>query len=458
MLHDVRYALRSLVKAPAFTVVIVLTLALGIGASTAIFSVVNTVLLHPLPYTQPEQLTRVCSDAGCYWISPAEFLDLRRATRAMKSMEAWVNAGVNISTATEPARVTAAYVTGGMLNMLGVKAAMGRGITPQDGVPGAAQVAVISHGLWQRAFGASPGTVGREIQINGTTAVVIGIMPAGFQFPLGGADVPEVWAPLQLDPATPGGRDAKFLNVIARLKPQVTLSQAQSELGAATRDWKARFPGSTTHTLVYRGLHEELVGSIRPALRMLMAAVGFLMLIACMNVANLLLVRAEARQSETSVRVALGARLGQLARQFAIAGLVLSMAGAAVGMLLAFGGLELIRSLSGTGIPRAAEIGIDASVVCFTLAVSVATGLVFGLAPLIHTAKRNLQGGMKSSAAATTGAARARRFRQTLVVSQLALALILLTGTGLIEVLRLVAKGHEQPRRRSQSSSSVRTP
>jgi predicted permease len=444
MISDFKHALRSLLKAPGFTAIAVLTLALGIGATTTIFSVVNTVLLRPLPYVQPERLARIYTEFPGYpngglqrfVISKAEYFDLKQGARLWDSIEGWVDSGVNIATSAEPIRVTGSFVTGGMLRALGIPAVLGRVINQQDDEPGAARVAVISYGLWQRTFAGERSILGRDVFLNGLKCTIVGVMPKGFQFPLGQANASEIWAPLQLDRTNPGERSAHSLNLLGRLDKGVTLHQVQAELDLLVQHWGQTGAGHRfepkNHTLVTYGLHDEVVRTVRPALQMLFAAVCFLLLIACVNVANLLLARAEARQREIAIRGALGAGFWRLARQFAAEGILLSSVGAAAGLLLTSAGLTLIKFFTEGSIPRSTEMEIDATVLLFTLAVVLLTGLAFGLAPLIHVVGKNLHGSMKSAAVSTTDTTHARQFRHALVVSQLALALILLTGTGLM--------------------------
>jgi putative ABC transport system permease protein len=442
MLSDLRFALRSLRNAPGFTAVAVLTLALGIGATVAIFSLVNTALLRPLPYAEPDRLVRIYMEAPNrangvlrrFRAATTEYFQLERELQSWQSLDAWRTGGVNLAGAREPIRVTATMVTGGLLEMLGVGAALGRIVTPEDDQLGAAPVAVISHGLWQRAFGGDPAALGQEVVINGQTRTVVGVMPAGFAFPPGEADASDIWVPLQIDPALPVNDHSVFL--LGRLKPGVALPAAQAEL----ETFVARRGDAGTahrwdpdqHTLASYGLHDEVVLAVRPALRMLFGAVCFLLLIACANVANLLLSRAEARQREIATRSALGAALPRLAAQFAMEGTLLSLLGTAAGVLLAFFALRLISVAGAASIPQALDARIDGPVVAFAVTISLVTGLLFGLAPLQHAVKRNLHGAIRAAGAATTRAAGARRFRQGLIVGQLALALILLAGTGLM--------------------------
>ena len=444
--EDLRYALRMLAKNPGFTATALVCLALGIGATSAIFSVVNAVVLRPLPYAHPEQLVRVYSEFPTFpggglrrfWISPPEFMDLRREAKAFDSVDGWVINGVNLAGDAEPIRATACSVTGTMLQTLGVAPVLGRVLDPKDDAPGAPLAAVISYGLWQRAFGANPGIAGRDTLVNGRKATIVGVMSRGFQFPPGEADPPEIWTPLQIDPARPGNRGNHYLYLLARMKPAITLPQARSDLARLMTEWgKNDGPNSHAihpkfHPMLAFPFHEEVVGGVRTAMLMLLAAVGFVLLIACVNVANLLLARAEGRQREIAIRSAIGAATSRLVRQFITEGVVLSLAGAILGLGVAFGGLALIRNSSGTGIPRVAEIRLDGAILIFTLAVSVLTGIFFGLSPVAHLAIRNLHESLKSAVGRVTGSTGARNFRRVLVVAELALALVLLIGTGLM--------------------------
>lgn len=441
---DLKFAIRQLLKNPGFTTIAVLTLALGIGAITAIFSVVNTVLLQPLPYSQPERLVRIYTEfpnfpnGGLrrFSFSVPEYLELQRDTKSWESIDAWITGGVNVGGDTQPTRATASALTGGLFSSLGATPSLGRILTPEDDVPGGPQVAVISHGLWQRAFAGDKDVVGRDFLLDGGPFTVIGVMPEAFQFPPGQLDATEVWAPIQIDPANPGERSNHSLNLIGRLKTGVTLEQAQAEIDSLEEHWGETIAGhhldGADHTIVSFGLHDEVVRGVRPALRMLLGAVAFLLLIACVNVANLLLARAESRQREIAVRGALGAGLGRLGFQFVIEGLLLASIGVAAGLLLGFGGLKLLKSIGIATLPRAGEISIDVRVVMFTVALTFLTGLIFGLAPLAHVIRRNLHNALKSVATSTTGAAPVQRFRQGLVVAQLALSLSLLIGAGLM--------------------------
>ena len=443
--QNVRYGLRMLAKNPGFTAAAVACLALGIGATSAIFSVVNAVLLRALPYANAPRLVRVFTEfptfpnGGLHHfpVSPPELLDLKRDTTSWDALEAWANRGVNLSGASEPVRAQASQVTGGMLPMLGVTPAKGRLLTPEDDRPNQPLTAVISYGLWQRAYGGDPGILGRDIRLNGNPCNVVGVMPPSFAFPPGELDAPELWLPLQIDPANPGGRDSHFLNLLGRFRSGVTMPQAASEMERYERQSLATLGMNHPfdpkfHPIVLAGFQDEVVRGVRKAMLVLLGAVVCVLLIACVNVANLLLARSEARRREIAVRAAIGAGLGRLLQQFAIEGILLSLAGAVFGMLLALGGLRLLVATNAGSIPRAGEIDIDWQVLLFTLGVSVATGIAFGLAPILHLKPSALYDTLKAAAGRTTSAVAANRFRAVLVTSELALALILLIGSGLM--------------------------
>jgi putative ABC transport system permease protein len=431
---------------PGFTAVAVACLALGIGATTAIFSIVDAVLLRPLPYRDSGRLVRVFTEFPTFpngglrhfWVSPPEYLEIRRDTQSWQDLEGWLNGGVNLAGSAEPVRAQASFVTGGMLRMLGVSPMMGRLPADADDAPNAPMTAVLSYALWQRAFGGDPGILGRDIRLDGAGCTVIGVMPRGFAFPPGEVDPVELWAPLQLDPAKPGGRASHYLNVLGRLRPGTTRAQASGEMSRYVRN-SAVPQGAgrhgfnpTFHPIVLAGFQDEVVRAVRPAMLVLLGAVVFVLLIACVNVANLLLARSEARRREIAVRAAIGAGTGELLRQFVIEGILLSLAGAAVGLGLAFGGIRLLLATNAGSIPRAAEIGIDWGVLAFSLALSVATGILFGLAPVLHLQLRSLHETLRNAAGRAAGAVSASRFRSALVTGELALALVLLIGAALM--------------------------
>jgi putative ABC transport system permease protein len=451
LLHDLRYGLRIMFRNPAFAVAAVLCLALGIGATSAIFSVVNAVLLRPLPYVQPQRLVKVYSEFGNFpggglkrfWISPPEYIDLKRDTRSWESLDAWVNGGANIAGNAQPLRATASFITGGLLPSLGVSPQLGRTITPEDDDPKANAVVDISYGLWQRAFGGRRDILGKEILLNGQKASIIGVMPRGFTFPPGEVDPPEVWTALQLGPPQDNQRGSHFLYLIGRLKPNVTPQQAQAEFESLVKYWgetgSAKVHhfrpdnGPLNHTLISYPFQSEVVSNVRPALLMLLGAVCFVLLIACVNVANLLLARAEARQREIAVRTAIGASSWRLLRQFIAEGILLSLVGAILGLALAYAGLYIIKVTNAGSIPRAEEIGIDATVLLVTLLVSILTGVVFGLAPLMHLALRNVYELLKDvGGGAASGSVAAQNFRRGLVAFEIGSAMLLLICCGLM--------------------------
>jgi putative ABC transport system permease protein len=444
--QDVVFALRLMRKNLGFTAAAVLCLMLGIGATTGIFTVVNAVLLEPLPYAHPEQLIRLYTEFPTFpngglhrfWASGPEFLDLRRDTHSWASLDAWITGGVNLAGKAEPVRVTAAYVSGGLLESLGVSPIAGRLIAPSDDVPGANIVADISYGTWQAQFAGDPNIVGRETRLDGKKCTIIGVMPRGFQFPPGEQDPAQVWSALQLDPANPGGRGSHNYYLLGRLKPGVTAVQAQGELASLVQSYGERRAPNThsfdpeKHTIVSYPLQAEVVSSVRPALLMLLGAVAFVLLIASVNVANLLLARAEARRREIAIRGALGASLVRLARQFVTEGVLLAFCGGLLGVALAYGGVRLVQLTNAGGIPRADEIAMDWRVLVFTLVTSVLTGVLFGLAPIAPLIVSGISESLKDTAGSTTAAAGAQFFRRALVAGELAMALVLLIGCGLM--------------------------
>jgi putative ABC transport system permease protein len=444
--QDLQFAVRMMMKNRGFTATAVVCLMLGIGATTAIFTVVNAVLLQPLPYAHPERLVRVYTEFPTFpngglrrfWTSGPEFLDLRRDTHSWAALDAWITAGANLGGKTQPVRVTAAYVSGGLLETLGVAPISGRLISSTDDVPGGTVVADVSYGTWRSVFGGDPGIVGRETRLDGRKCTIIGVMPKSFQFPPGEADPAQVWTALQLDPAKPGGRGSHNFYLLGRLKPGVSAAQAQGEMAALVQaSGEHRSPDTHSfdpkkHTIVSFPLQAEVVASIRPALLMLLGAVAFVLLIASVNVANLLLARAEARRREIAIRGALGAGVARLARQFATEGILLALCGAVLGLALSYGGVRLVQLTNAGGIPRADEIVMDWRVLAFTLGTSLVTGVIFGLAPIAPLLVSGIASLMKETAGSTTSAGGAQVFRRVLVVGELAMALVLLIGCGLM--------------------------
>jgi putative ABC transport system permease protein len=443
---ELRYALRALSKNPSLAFAAIVCLALGIGVNTAIYTVVNAVVLRPLAFKDPERLARIYTEFPTYgssggfhkfWMSTPELLDLRRLTHSWASLDAYTINGVNLSGGGEPVRVTAASITGGMLPMLGVAPRMGRIVGPADDRFGAPLTLVLSDGLWRRSFGGVPNIVGRQLKINGLTATVIGVMPREFAFPPGETDPPEIWYPQQINLNSPGGRSNHFQSVVGKLKPGITIQHAQAEfLRIMVEQGRNKTPHFHSfdpkfHTLLALPYHDEVVGNVKTAMLVMLGAVAFVLLIACVNVGNLLLARAESRQHEIAVRKAVGASMWDLARQCLIEGLVLASLGAALGLAVAWGALYLILAFNQGSIPRAEEIGIDWRVLVFTISASFLTGIFFGLAPLAQFAGHS-QESLKSATGRSTATRGAHLLRRLMVVSELALALILLVGAGLM--------------------------
>jgi len=440
-LQDLKYALRMLKKNPAFTAVAILTLAVGIGANSAIFSVVNSVLLRPLPYRQPGQLVRVYSEFPTmklqkFWLSAPELLDIQREAKSWEAIGAWAPGGQNVGTESEPMRVTSAAITRSLIDVLGVQPERGRNFTEEEDRNGGPEVAIISHSLWQKGFGGASDIIGKQIQVNSTTTTVVGVMPANFAFPPGSNDQVELLVPFQFDPANPGGRASHFLSVIGRLKPGVTTEQALSEMSSLMNGWKSEgraqhLLSAPNHPVIMVGLHEDVVGSARKAVWLLMAAVGFVLLIACVNVANLLLARAESRHREFAVRLALGAGLKRMVRQFIAEGFVLVLIASILGVAIAFAGLRVLLLFAPDSVPRTEEIGVGLPVLAFTIAVAIVAVFLFGLAPLAQISERNLANWIRSAGQrAIRGGG--QTLRKSLVVAEIALAVILVVGSGLM--------------------------
>ena len=439
LITDIRYALRALSKAPGFTLVAVLTLALGIGANSAIFSVLSGVVLRPLPYAQPDQLVSVASKFPTlgfdkFWISPPEYLELQERSRALASFGGYRTGQVSIGGTATPMRVTSAVATHELFTTLGVAAMLGRPFNAEEDVPNGENVVTLSHELWQRAFAGDPQIVGQSIQVNGNAARVTGVMPPGFDVADAGV---EVWIPVAIDRANRQNRGSHFLNVVARRAPGVSFEQAEAEMRTLVAQWSSLNPDShvpvpDNHPVFLTDLQEEMIGGIRPALMLLLGAVAFVLLIACANVANLLLARAETRQREVAVRAAIGAGRGRLLRQFLTEGVVLAMIGGAVGLALGYLGVRLLIATNPDGIPRAEEIGLDPSVVLFTFILTLVTGLLFGLAPALNLTRRAMATALRDSAGRTTAAGVRLRVRRLLVVGEVALAVILVVGSALL--------------------------
>jgi putative ABC transport system permease protein len=440
--QDLRYGARMLFRKPGFTLIAVVTLALGIGANTAIFSVVNGVLLRPLPYKEPDRLARVYSEFPTmklrkFWISPPEYLEIQKEAKSWESIGAWASGGVNIAATGSPIRVTSTGVTRSLIDTLGVQPALGRNFTPGEDTVGGPRVAIISHALWHRAFGGQSDIIGKEIMIDARPFNVVGVMPQGYDFPPGSNQPSDVWTPFQFDPANPGGRGSHFLNLIGRLKPGTTLDQARSEMEMLMAGWRSENRARhllqpNFHPVLMFPLHEDVVGGAKSAVLMLLGAVAFVLLIACANVASLLLARAEARHREFAVRLALGAGRTRMLRQFLTEGMILVLLGAVCGVALAQGGLELIMAAAPDSVPRTGEIKIDFLVLAFTLGVSALAVFIFALAPMAQLRERNLADWLHGSGKGSGAGASSQLLRKGLVVTEIALALVLVIGSGLM--------------------------
>jgi putative ABC transport system permease protein len=478
--QDLRLAIRGLLRAPGFAAVTILTLALGIGANTAIFSIVNGVILRPLPYPKPEQLMYLTTQFPAlgftqFWVSPPEYFEFRELNQSFGSVGAYTTGEVNLTAGDRPLRARSASVDDALFTTLGIPPIMGRlfskgeaDVIPPPNPTGPVPlppICVLSYELWQSAFGGQANIIGQMIEINGLRREVIGIMPPG-------ADVmdnrTEIWMPLGLNPANRQARGSHFLYLIGRLKDGVPPALAQSELKTLIETWGERtgvknhvfaFPNPAPagqpnagagHILQMHPVQQQIIGSAGRAIWMLQAAVGFVLLIACANLANLMLARAETRHREFAVRTALGAGRGRLLRQFMTEGMVLSILGGVLGLVLAQVGVQALIRVYPASLPRTAEVAVDPAVLFFTLFVAILTGIIFGLAPLLHTRVKMLASALKEGGARGATSAARHHIRRGLVMAEVALAVMLVIGAGLlirtVYNLTMVDAGFERSR------------
>ena len=438
VLQDIRYAVRMLARAPGFTAVAVLTLALGIGANTVVFGMVNSVLLRPLPYDHPEQLVKIWGayekmDIPQNWISEPEVWDLRDTLRTTEAIAPYrTGGGANLTrVGAEPMRVTTSQSAAELLPMLGVMPALGRLFAADEDKPGREHVVLLDYGFWKAQMAGDPGIVGRDIKLNGEAYVVIGVLPEGFTF---GGDA-NLWMPLALDRANPNNRGSHYLEVLARLKPGVTVPQASADIDGVVRNLVEKYPLAYPRTagfsLFLRPLQTDLVGSSQTALVVVFAAVGFVLLIACINLANLLLARGSSRSRELVVRAALGAGRLRLVRQMVTESVVISLVGGGCGVLLAIWVTDALKRTAAVALPNTRPIAVDVQVLLFAAAISIVTGIVFGLAPALQTSGGRGFGALKDAARGTSATA-GRALRSGLVVAEIAIALVLLVTAGLM--------------------------
>jgi putative ABC transport system permease protein len=428
--HDVRYGLRGLLRNPGFTAVAVIALALGIGANSAIFSAVNAILLRPLAYRDSERLV-VILNHGRGPVAPANFIDWKAQSRSFENMGAAEFWTPDLTNTDVPEKLWATRVTSDIFPTLGVEPALGRTFTKSEEQVGNEYEVVLSHGLWQRQFAGDRGVLGRRIQLDGKTYTVVGVMPPGFKFALFWANQAELWAPLALGARTTS-RGGNSLRVFARLSPGVTLDQARAEFAGITARLELQYPGTNKDARIVP-FRERVVGTVRPALLTLLFAVGFVLLIACANVAHMLLARGAARGREVAVRVALGAGRARLIGQFLTESLLLALTGGALGLLLAYCGIRAMVRFGPPGIPRLETLSLDWRVLAFTLAASLATGAAFGLAPALQASQFHPSQSLKESGRGAGGdGTAANRLRRALVAAEFALTLILLAGAGLM--------------------------
>jgi putative ABC transport system permease protein len=439
--QDLRYAVRTLAKEPGFTIVAVLTLALGIGANTAIFSLIDSVLLNPLPYKNPASLVSIVAgnrEAGTTG-TPVSFTKLQaleQQTKALESVGAFYQTTMNMTGRGEPEDINVNRVNADFFRALGVAPPMGRDFLTAEDQVGGADVAILSNAFWRSQFNSDPNVLGKSLSLDEKPTTIVGVLPRSFEFPFQQPQ-PDVWVPRVFD--IMGLRPeqlhmgAGFLFLIARLNPGHTMAQAQAEADGISERYAKAFPGNADaakHSLDMTSLTDNLVGGVRPSLFVLLGAVGFVLLIACANVASLLLTRATAREKEMSIRQSLGATRARLTRQLLTEGLVLAFAGGAIGVVIASVTMPLLRAGAGNQVPRLDEVHVNGLVLLASFVLCVVTGVVFGLVPAVQVADRDLHGSLKEGRGTASGGS--ARARQAMVIAEVAVALLLVTGAGLL--------------------------
>ncbi len=443
--QDVRYGLRKLRKNPGFTAVAVLTLALGIGANTAMFSVIDGVLLRPLPYRQPDRLAAlwetVEKEGGAKWrVAPANFSDWREQNQAFEDVAAFYATSLNLTGAGEPELLRGVRATANYFTVLGVEPMLGRSFLPEEEVLGQDRVVLLGYGLWRSRFGSARDVISRTITLDGNSYNVIGVMPPGIYpaWPVASGRIifdpshQQFWIPFAFRPEWRNSRNSHFLGVLARLRSGVTLTQAQAQMDTLARRLEQEYPANEGEGILVSPLADEIVGNVRPALAILFGAVGLLLLLACANVANLLLERLAARQRETAIRAALGAGRGRTTRAFFVEGLLLALLAGALGIGLAYGGVDLLLKIVPQDVPRLTDVAVDLRVLGFTLALSFLTSLVFGLVPALQYSRPNLLDTLKEGTRVAGPDPRRQRFQNLLVVAQVGLAMMLVIAAGLL--------------------------
>jgi len=439
LLHDIRIAIRMMLRNPGFSLVVILTLALGIGANTAIFSVVNAVLLRPLGYKDSATIVNVWGKFDKQglpqlWFSEPEYWDLHDRNQSFSEIGAYsLGDSANLTSSdSPPVVVSTPGASASVLQILGVQTELGRIFTADEDQPGKNHEVLLSFALWKSQFAGDPQIVGKSIQLDGQPYSVVGVLRKDFS--LGGKN--DLWVPLGLDRAKPQNRGSHYLHVSARLKPGVGMAQASAEMDRFAAQLAVENPNNYPATagwgMFLVPIKEQIVGKVRPALLVLLWAVAFVLLIACVNVANLLLVQASAREKELSIRCAMGAGRGRMIRQFLTESMVLAVLGGALGLFIAYWGVYALRTIVPDNVPRMDEVQVDPVVLGFTLGISLLTGLIFGLAPAWHVGRTNIQDSLKETGQSASAAAGTRRLRGGLVVSEIALAVLLLVGAGLM--------------------------